>query len=230
MHHELDNPVWHALVGPHSDLAIGHGLARHYPREMAPFSAIAEPSAQAYRDLAAHLSPGLEVRLFRPQEELSPVGWETLSSRPILQMVMHDAARTRTSTCNDLVSLEASDVEAMLRLVEIAKPGPFGSRTFELGRHVGLRKNGQLLAMGGERFHLSDFVEVSAICVHPDARGRGLGTAILLHLARHALLRGETPFLHVFPDNPASGLYERLGFRERARLWVIWRRPIARKP
>jgi ribosomal protein S18 acetylase RimI-like enzyme len=80
--------------------------------------------------------------------------------------------------------------------------------------------------MGGERLRLPGFVELSAISVHPDARGIGLGSAITMHLVRLALARGETPFLHVFPDNPAVPLYCRRGFRERTRLWVIWRRVI----
>jgi predicted GNAT family acetyltransferase len=78
--------------------------------------------------------------------------------------------------------------------------------------------------MGGERLRLPGLVEISAIAVHPAARGAGLGAAVTMHLARQALARGETPFLHVFPDNPAIALYLRLGFRERARLWVLWRR------
>jgi ribosomal protein S18 acetylase RimI-like enzyme len=82
--------------------------------------------------------------------------------------------------------------------------------------------------MGGERFRLPGFVELSAISVHPDARGAGLGSAITLHLTRLALARGQIPFLHVFPDNPAVALYRRLGFRERTRLWVIWRRVVAK--
>ena len=108
--------------------------------------------------------------------------------------------------------------------LKAAKPGPFGPRTHLLGRYCGYRKGGRLLAMGGERFHLPGFVELSAIGVHPDARGIGLGAAITLHLAHLTLSRGEVPFLHVFPENPAVALYRRLGFRERTRLWVIWRR------
>src|SRR5471030_1880176 len=73
----LDNPVWHALIGPHADLARGSGAARHYPRDMAPFSAVAEPTAAAYADLRADLPAGTEVRLFRPGEEPAPAGWET---------------------------------------------------------------------------------------------------------------------------------------------------------
>jgi predicted GNAT family acetyltransferase len=78
--------------------------------------------------------------------------------------------------------------------------------------------------MGGERMRLPSYVELSGICVRPAARGRGLGAAITVQLALRAMARGETPFLHVFHNNSAAALYERLGFRERARLWVIWRR------
>lgn len=226
---ELDNPVWSALAGPHSSFAAGHGLARHYPSALAPVSAIAEPSVQAYADLALDLPSGVEARPFRPADETSPAGWETLNSRPIVQMVMHDDARMRASTFDALVSLDISDAEEMLQLVQLAKPGPFGAQTPKLGRYVGVRRNGQLIAMGGERFHLSRFIEVSAICVHPSSRGAGLGAAILSQLASGILSRGKTPFLHVFPDNPARDLYRHLGFRERARLWIIWRRPVARE-
>jgi len=81
------------------------------------------------------------------------------------------------------------------------------------------------LRWGGERFRLSSYVELSAIAVHPEFRGRGLGAAVTVRLAYAALARGLIPFLHVFPDNPATALYARLGFRERTRLWVVWRRP-----
>jgi hypothetical protein len=44
----------------------------------------------------------------------------------------------------------------MLALVDVAKPGPFGSRTVELGTYVGVRhaRTGQLMAMGGERLRI----------------------------------------------------------------------------
>jgi ribosomal protein S18 acetylase RimI-like enzyme len=227
MEHVLDNPVWHALIGPQAALATGRGMARHYPREAAPFSAIAEAGDAAYADLAGDLAPGLEARLFRPDDEPAPMGWETISARPILQMVAEDIAAPPHA---EIVPLGPDDVQDMLDLAEAAKPGPFGPRTPQLGRYIGHRAGGRLLAMGGERFRPPGFVELSAIGVHPEARGSGLGAGITAHLAHAALLRGETPFLHVFPDNPAVALYRRLGFRERRTLWVLWRRPPWRKP
>ena len=83
----LDNPIWHALEGPHRPHALGRGLARHYPRDIAPFSAIGEPSAAAYADLAADLPAGTEARLFRPQAEPLPDGWEETNRFALLQMV-----------------------------------------------------------------------------------------------------------------------------------------------
>jgi GNAT superfamily N-acetyltransferase len=228
----LDNPVWHALTGPHAAFGLGRGMARHYPRDIAPFSAIAEPTAAAYDDLTADLPAGSEVRLFRPAEEPNPPGWEAVSANPIIQMVGGQFVAGRRAAlpppCSEIVPLGVADAAEMLVLTEIAKPGPFAANTALLGSYWGVRREGRLIAMAGERLSLPGFVELSAICVHPDARGAGLGAALTAHAARSALARGLTPFPHVYPDNPARVLYAQLGFNERTRLWVIWRRPLAR--
>ena len=226
----LDNPVWHALVGAHAGFAVGGGGARHYPRGIAPFSAIAEPTLATYADLARNLPAGMAARLFRPRNEPTPQDWDTISAHPIIQMVFD---RSGSQTPHDMparvLSLGRDDVPDMLTLADITRPGPFALRTIELGGYVGVRQAAtrRLVAMGGERFRLSSHVELSAIAMHPDARGRGLGAAVTAHLTNSALARGLVPFLHVFPSNPAVELYKRLGFRERTRLWVLWRRPLA---
>jgi ribosomal protein S18 acetylase RimI-like enzyme len=228
--HPLDNVVWSALTTAHASLAQGSGLARHYPRDMAPFSAVAEPSARAYADLAEGLAGGVEARLFRPAEEPTPAGWETLSARPIIQMVADDVRPGATAPAGlSIEPLTRDDAAEMLALAEITKPGPLGPRTVLLGDYVGVRDERRLLiAMAGERFRLPGHAEVSAICVDPTMRGRGLGRVLAAALVERARARGETAFLHVFPDNPAARLYPQWGFRERARHWVIWRRPQAR--
>ena len=224
----LDNPVWHTLTGPHAGFALGRGMARHYPRDIAPFSAVAEPTAVAYADLALDLPAASDARLFRPANEPNPPGWETVSAHPIVQMMAERMVAPEPVANSEIVPLGIADAVEMLALVEIAKPGPFGPNTVLLGGYWGVRHEGRLIAMAGERLSLPGFVELSAICVHPDARGTGLGAALTVHAARRVLARGSTPFLHVYPDNPAGALYARLGFRERAQLWVLWRRPSAR--
>jgi ribosomal protein S18 acetylase RimI-like enzyme len=219
----LDNPVWHALTGPHRDHALGRGLARHYPRDVAPFSAIVEPSAAAYADLAADLPADTEARLFRPRVEPLPAGWEEVNRFPMLQMV---ATRSLESVASLATELSLTDVPEMLELVRATEPGPFGSRTPVLGRYVGIRCGDRLVAMAGERLRVPGHVELSAICVHPDVRGKGYGATLTRTLMERVFADGEVPFLHVRADNLAAvALYRRLGFETRRELVVLWRRP-----
>lgn len=220
----LDNPVWHSLGGPHRRLAHRRPLAAHYPRDMAPFSAIADASAAAYADLALDLPSGTEARLFRPSHEPLPEGWRETGVFPMLQMVA--VAASSDEPAEAPVALSVADAPAMLDLVEIARPGPFGARTPLLGHYVGIRDGGRLVAMAGERLRPPGHVELSAICVHPEARGRGYARRLTLALMRQALTRGEVPFLHVRPDNvAAASLYGSLGFTVRREIFVLWRRP-----
>src|SRR6185437_16596189 len=103
----LDNPVWHALVGPHRVHATVRGRAAHYPRDMAPSSAIEEATTQAYADLAVDLPSGTEARLFRPVEEPLPPGWEQLDSFPMLQMVAMNPPERVDSTFETLSDTDA---------------------------------------------------------------------------------------------------------------------------
>jgi predicted GNAT family acetyltransferase len=82
-----------------------------------------------------------------------------------------------------------------------------------MGRFIGVKQDGRLVAMAGERMQPTGFTEVSGVCTHPDARGRGLGGALTRIVASAILARGESPFLHVYATNTgAIGLYEILGF------------------
>jgi ribosomal protein S18 acetylase RimI-like enzyme len=221
----LDNPVWHALTGPQASLAVGSGLARHFPRDIAPFSAIEDASPEAYADLGLGLPPNTEARLFRPTDEPLPNGWQKVDAFPMLQIVFPHAGRlVEDAPVPD--DLSEADAPAMQELAKLAQPGPFGARTHLLGRFVGYRDNGRLVAMAGERMRLPGYTELSAICTHPEFRGQGHAERLTSCLMRRAVARGETPFLHVRPENKAAALYAKLGFVERRTLWMLWRRPI----
>jgi len=219
----LDNPVWHALAGPHRLHAIGRGAARHYVRDIASFSAILEPTEQAYADLAADLPPDTEARLFRPTEEPLPPGWDDVGRFPMLQMV---ATRVPDEDDFAVSALSPADASAMLDLVALARPGPFGPRTPLLGHYLGVWDGHRLVGMAGERLRVPGHVELSAICVHPEARGQGHAARLVRRLMRLAFENDEVPFLHVRPDNKSAiDLYHHLGFVVRRGLMVLWRRP-----
>jgi|SRR5436190_3746920 len=227
MSHPLDNPVWHALTGPHAHHAIGGGLARHYPRDMAPFSGIAAETPAAYADLSTNLPPNTEARLFSLADEPAPDGWTKVDAFPMLQMVAKLSAKPVGDMAHTV--LTAGDIGAMMELVAIAKPGPFAAKTPQLGVYLGIREHGRIVAMAGERMRVPGHVEFSAICAHPDVRGRGLAAQLMLQLMRLSWDRGEVPFLHVRPENVAAvSLYQRLGFAVRREMWVLWRKPMAK--
>ena len=115
--------------------------------------------------------------------------------------------------------LTSADTPEMVALAELTEPGPFRNRTIELGVFYGIFDSGRLVAMAGQRLHLPDFVEVSAVCTHPDARGRGYARALMSQVIDEMRQRGKTPILHTFADNgPAIRVYEGLGFTLRKTL------------
>jgi predicted GNAT family acetyltransferase len=97
-----------------------------------------------------------------------------------------------------------------------------------MGDYIGIKVDGRLVAMGGERMKPEGFTEVSGVCTHPGHRGKGYAKAITGYLTNAILERGETPFLHVFVQNaPAINLYEKLGYRARKTIPVCG---MAKKP
>jgi ribosomal protein S18 acetylase RimI-like enzyme len=210
--HPLDNPVRSALLGPHAGFARRHGAVLRYPDDVSRFLALDEHAAPAWRDLAELLGPG-ESALFAGVPSPLPEGWEHTFTLPGVQMV---AEQPIGALDPEAVALGPADVEEMLDLVSRTKPGPFFARTIELGAYLGIRIDGKLAAMAGERMHPPGFVEISAVCTDPVARGRGLATRLVRAVAAGIEARGETPFLHAAGTNVnAIRLYEQLGFRTR---------------
>ncbi|GAA2633290.1 GNAT family N-acetyltransferase [Paractinoplanes durhamensis] len=203
----LENPVWAALSGPQACYAEASGDAARYTSDISPFAGLADPADRAAWGDLARLTH--EALLTGPTLNPGP-GWKTEVAVPGLQMV----GRAMTGVADpDTVVLTENDVPEVLDLVERAKPGPFAKRTIVLGRYLGIRVDGRLVAMAGERFRVPGWTEVSAVCTDPDFQGQGLGARLTLAVAAGILERGELPFLHAATDNErAIRLYERLGF------------------
>jgi predicted GNAT family acetyltransferase len=70
--------------------------------------------------------------------------------------------------------------------------------------------------MAGERLRPLGYTEISAVCTHPEYRGRGYASSLVFALIQKITKRDETPFLHVRAENVgAIRLYEKLGFKTR---------------
>jgi predicted GNAT family acetyltransferase len=125
-----------------------------------------------------------------------------------------------------IVPLGEADAGEMLALATLTKPGPFRARTHTMGNFVGIRDGARLVAMGGERLATDGYTEVTALCTHPDYRGRGYGEALLRAVGQRILDAGSTPFLHVYASNASAiALYGRMGFTIRSRVThAIWNR------
>jgi ribosomal protein S18 acetylase RimI-like enzyme len=220
----LDNVVWHAIAGPQQELAERVGSAGRFHQDVSPFGAIADPtSPQGWEDLGSLVGPGKATILFAPDLE-APAGWSREHAIPCLQMVAEHV--TESGNTDGFVDLTARDAPDMLELVAETQPGPFGPRTVEMGRYLGVRSEGRLVAMAGERMRLPGFAEVSAVCTAADHRGRGLARRLVLAVVDNIRSAGNEAILHVASDNaPAIALYEALGFTvRRTSEAVIFRR------
>jgi predicted GNAT family acetyltransferase len=215
--HPLDRVIWEALNSRQQHFADGDERARRYFAEVAPFAAIVDETTASYHSLATLIPPGDRVALFT-KKEMSPPSRLSVAKRDLVdQMVLETSPPLRGET--PLLALGPEDLSEMRELVDLTRPGPFGPRTVELGSYLGIRIDGTLVAMAGERMKLDGFAEISAVCVHPAYRGKGFVAELVCAIARLIIFRLEMPFLHVFASNtPAIALYERLGFVRRRRM------------
>jgi ribosomal protein S18 acetylase RimI-like enzyme len=215
----LDRPIWSALTTSHKHLAEGGSRALRYPVDMTPFADMVDMSAASFAALGDLMSPSQIGVLFTPEPVVVPAGFNVVLADTGDQMIGSPADSPLRDV--EIVRLGAADVPAMLALVALTKPGPFAARTHELGTFLGIRSGGELVAMTGERMKPGKFTEMTAVCVHPDYRGRGYAQALLAAVARQIEARGEIPFLHVFSNNASAiALYQRQGMRIRRRLHV----------
>lgn len=218
----LDNPIWNSLRTVHSTLALSHGSASRFPPEIGPLTGIPDQSAKSYADLRGLAESGQGVLggpivLFFEQPPAPPAGWKLLRGGLLDQMVCTEPPSPEfgqlPNNGQTLRRLTPDDTPAMVELAKLTEPGPFETRTIELGAFFGIFHEERLVAMAGQRLGLPRFVEVSAVCTHPDARGRGYAPALMSTVMANIFDQGKTPFLHSFSDNAAAiAVYRRLGF------------------
>lgn len=209
MRERLDNPIWHALHSAQAHLALGSGVARCFPSDVAPFCAVAEDGTPLQ---ARDLEPLREDVYFLGAIPTVPPSWRMTELSSVLQMA-YEGGPVAAPDGTGVTRLAADD-PAMQELTALAFPGYFRARTGILGTYLGIHDAGRLVTMSGERMDLGDWREISAVCTHPDWRGRGHAKLLAQHLIHGMQREGVRPFLHVGSANTrARALYESLGFR-----------------
>ena len=216
--HVLDRPVWHSLTGPLAHLARREGVAAGFDPEIAPFVGTESDGDEAWRDLIRLVGPGA-TGVIAGSPLPVPEGLRVPLHIVGFQMIAEGWAPDADP---EALELGPDDAAEMLDLADRTRPGPFQLRTREIGRYVGFRVDGRLVAMAGERMHPPGFTEISAVCTDPEFRGRGLAQRAMGTIAAGIVARGETPILHVAGTNPdAIRLYERMGFTVRREIEFV---------
>lgn len=214
MDHLLDNPVYHALTSGDAHLGSGTDNVKFFDEEVSPFAGIKDEDESGFDELH-QLLPGSRNILYATRRKISvPQGWKLITGIEGLQFLL-ESKKSLGKRRIEPVPLDSSNVDEMVKLAALTRPGPFDKRTIEFGNYFGIFENERLVAMTGQRLHVAGFTEVSAVCTHPDFSGKGYAGILLEHQLDLIIANGQHPFLHVRDDNDrAISLYERIGFKE----------------
>ena len=218
--HPLDFPIWASLTTHHTRLSEGNALARRFVRDVNLLAAARDDGPDAMQALASLAAPGESLFLLQVPDVLIPPGLIEVKSAKGVQMVAARSMQTEALD-SDVVTLGDDDAPEMLALAQLTQPGPYVQRTHRMGTFIGIRVDGRLAAMAGERMRFPGYTEVSGVCTHPDFRGRGYARRLSTLVAARIEARGERPFLHAWKSNVAAiSLYESLGFELRTEVNV----------
>ncbi|ALA17391.1 MULTISPECIES: GNAT family N-acetyltransferase [unclassified Chelatococcus] len=217
--HELDRPAWASLTSRHEAFADGDAKARRYRPSIVPFAASADDSPESLEALGTLLEQGDTAILLQAGEIRLPASLRAIRRAEGVQMVA-DGGHAPFED-ERIVKLGPADAEDMLALAALTEPGPFTLRALDIGRFWGVRENGRLVAMAGERMAQPGHVELSGVCTHPEARGRGLGHLLSRYVAGRIAESGDRPYLHAFASNTAAiRLYASIDFTLRTTMQV----------
>lgn len=217
---KLDNPVWYALSETHRDLAIDFGDIKFYQPDYCPFGGFTAPGEMAV-PISEYAALAGSFFIIGDKPAL-PEGYVIKNELVCLQMVA--SHKIDVEIRDDITGLTEEHAQALFALVNLVQPGYFKNKTALLGSYYGIFKNGELVAVTGERMKMDEFTEVSAVCTHPAHVGNGYAKQLVAHTANQIFAQQKTPCLHVVESNPgAIRLYERLGFKTRRKMsfWSI---------
>lgn len=177
MAHPLDRPVWSTLSTRQRALAVGDDRALRFEPRYNVFGAAADGSAESLAALAQLIPADGTLWVVEAQPFVPPPGAVVVKAAVCAQMVAEQPRPGDPDFAHQ--DLTDDDAAQMLALATLTEPGPFLEATHRLGAFVGVKQDGRLVAMAGERMRPEGFTEVSGVCTHPDHRGRGLAGRLM---------------------------------------------------
>jgi ribosomal protein S18 acetylase RimI-like enzyme len=223
MDHILDNMIWNAITTGNNDIAIIDGDVGCYLPDIAPFVGMKVFNEANLKKLYEFIPASRSVAISSLNEMNHDKNrWKIIQPMDVTQMVYEHSMKTFTTKNSSLiVPLTGEHIPQMIELTALTKPGPFLQQTIRFKNYFGIFIEDRLAAMTGQRMHPIPYMEVSAVCTHPDFRGLGYAKALMLHVMKLILDNSFTPFLHVLSNNTnAIELYKAIGFRTRKKIFV----------
>jgi len=220
MIHLLDNPVWSALNSNNSSLGFGNNKIKKFKPEISSFAGLSSNDADHFRELNELLEANQVTAVFSPDNRLDVEPLKLIDKIEGFQMIFNENVNDFKDR-KDVVELSEKDVPAMLSLTKLSPPGPFLEGTINFGNYRGIFDGNLLVAMAGHRLHSDPFVEISAVCTHPDYLGKGFARKLILSFITDLQSDNKIPYLHVRADNVrAINIYKRMGFEMRSQMII----------
>jgi ribosomal protein S18 acetylase RimI-like enzyme len=218
---KLDNPAWYALTETHRQFAMGSDRLKRYQETIVSFFAFDHNKKNALQELDQLCKAGESFFIIGELPSL-PSNYSIESNLPCLQMIC--TSLTHSPAFSSLIEeLGEKDEQQMLALINLVQPGYFLPGTRLMGNYYGIRQEGELVAITGERMRMNGLTEISAVVTHPGFTGRHYAQKLVAHAVNKNLEAGIIPFLHVAENNErAIGIYKKLGFVQR-RIIVFWK-------
>jgi GNAT superfamily N-acetyltransferase len=221
----LNNPVWHSLNESHTEFALDYEGFKFYSPEVCAFGGFKDVrDSEKVLDQYAALIDNFYVVGERPE-----FGSKLVINKNLVCLQMLLEKPIALEVVEEIVELRSKQQkQELFNLVNLVQPGYFKEKTAELGQYFGIYKNGELLAVTGERMKMNKFTEVSAVVTHPDHTGKGYAKQLIKYTCDKIFNEQKLPYLHVAGTNiGAIKLYEKLGFTTRKKI-SFWNLKLAK--
>lgn len=209
-YYKLDNPVWHALLETHAPFAVGNADVKRYQPHVVAFTGWRHENNAAAKQFNSHINAG-ESFFVVGQLPGFDANYIIEAVYPCVQMVCEQAIALPVT--ENIESMDETHEQEMYELVNLVQPGFYEPGTRLMGDYFGIRQQGKLVALTGERIRMNGLTEVSAVVTHPDFTGRKYAQQLITQVVNKNIAAGIIPFLHATEVNHrAIGIYEHLGF------------------